>query len=463
VHLKNIAMFIKLLSFRNIMEFDLLSSQKSGLYRISQCIRYMKIALVYSFPFEPRSTQSDSVPIWIWNVANRLVRYHDVVVYSPRGYHQKKVEYFRGVKYRRISAGFDYWLRYVVQGASKRLSGFVQARRKHPYFESIFNEFTYILKVAKDLQTEKCDIVHIHEESRFISIIRALNPRIQIVFHMHSELITQLDYSMIEHRLRKADLILGCSRYITDKIRQSFPSLAGRCETLYNGVDIATFVNDSWKNKKRPKPKEVLFVSKVTPEKGLHVLLESFKEVVERYPSVRLEIVGSLNPWPMGLTIWLSEDSRVQKLASFYRKGSSTYLDYLKHRLVSLNISNNVTFHGRISHEQAVKFYQAADVFVQPSVISEAFGMGIIEAMACQVPVVATKVGGIPEIVENGKTGLLVEPGDSHALANAILELLSHEDLRRKMGKIGWKRVESFSWDNIVTNLVRLYGDMVAR
>jgi glycosyltransferase involved in cell wall biosynthesis len=349
----------------------------------------------------------------------------------------------------------------VVQGARKRFPGFDYARRKHPYFASTFNDFTYILKVAKDLQTEKCDIVHIQEETEFISIIRALNPRMQIILHAHCEWLSQLDHNMIEHRLRKADLILGCSRYITDRIRQSFPSLAGRCQTLYNGVDLATFINDPEKNGKRLELKQLLFVSRVTPEKGLHVLLEAFKEVVERNPCVRLEVVGPLNAWTLESNIWLSEDSKVQKLASFHRKGSLSYLDHLKHKLVSLNISNKVTFHGLIPHEQKVKFYQAADVFVQPSVFSEPFGMGIIEAMACQVPVVGTKVGGIPEIVEDGKTGLLVEPGDSRALANAILELLSNEDLRRKMGKIGRKQVESFSWDNIVANLLRLYRDMV--
>lgn len=419
----------------------------------------MKIGLIYNLAFEPRS-QNDSIPIWIYNVASRLARYHDVVVYSARDRNQEKVEYLQGVKYRRISSGLDYWLEYLMKGARKRLPGFDYARRKHPYVASIFNRLTYILKVAKDLRTEKCDIVHILEESEFISIIRAFNPSVRIVLHSHSEGLTWLDHNMIEHRLRKADLILGCSRYITDKIRQTFPSLAGRCQTLYNGVDLAEFINDPKKNKKR-LVQQLLYVCKVTPEKGLHVLLEAFKEVVERNPGVRLEIAGSLNAWPQSFHIWLSEDSKVQKLASFYKKRSSIYLDHLKHRLVSLELSNKVTFHGRIPHEKKIKLYQTADVFVQPSVFSEPFGMSIIEAMACQVPVVGTKVGGIPEIVEEGETGLLVEPGDSRALANAILELLSNEDLRRKMGKIGRKRVESFSWDNIVTNLLRLYRDMV--
>lgn len=241
----------------------------------------MKIAFVLPYPSEPRSPDG-SISIWTYNVASRLARYHDVVVYSPRGYHQEKVEYFRGVKCRRVSVTFDYLLGYVVQGIRKRLPGFAYARRKRPYFASIFSNFTYVLKVAKDLQTEKCDAVHLQEESEFIGIIRSLNPRIRIVLHMHCEWLSQLDHKMIEHRIRKADLILGCSEYITDKIRQSFPSLARRCQTLYNGVDLATFINDPKKNEKRLELKQLLFVSRVTPEKGLHVLLDAFKEVVKK-------------------------------------------------------------------------------------------------------------------------------------------------------------------------------------
>jgi glycosyltransferase involved in cell wall biosynthesis len=305
--------------------------------------------------------------------------------------------------------------------------------------------------------------VHIHEESQFINIIKAFNPKVKIVLHMHCEWLTQLDHRMIEQRIKKADLILGCSRYITDKIRQSLPSVAGRCRTLYNGVELAPLTIDPEISKKRLELKQLLFVSRVTPEKGLHVLLDALKEIVEKDPQVHLEVVGYLTTFPVEIGIWLSDDREIQKLESFYTKGSPRpYLDYLERKLVSLNISNNVTFHGLISNEQKLKLFQTAEVFVQPSVWSEPFGMSVIEAMAYQLPVVATKAGGIPEIVEDGETGLLVSPGDSCELAKAILQLLSNVELRRKMGKAGLKRVEYFSWDNVVTNLLRLYSSIFA-
>lgn len=84
--------------------------------------------------------------------------------------------------------------------------------------------------------------------------------------------------------------------------------------------------------------------------------------------------------------------------------------------------------------------------------------MPIIEAMAMGVPVVATRCGGIPEIVVDGETGFLVERGDSTALAQAILRLLSDEDLRKSMGKAARKRaVELFAWEKIAANLLNYY------
>lgn len=107
----------------------------------------------------------------------------------------------------------------------------------------------------------------------------------------------------------------------------------------------------------------------------------------------------------------------------------------------------SVSFTGLVQHSELHKHYQNSDVFILPSVCHEAFGMPIIEAMAMELPVIATRSGAFPEIVKEGQTGILVEPGDSDALAEAILILLSDENLRKSMGKSGQQRaLEKFSW-----------------
>ena len=77
--------------------------------------------------------------------------------------------------------------------------------------------------------------------------------------------------------------------------------------------------------------------------------------------------------------------------------------------------------------------------------------------MACGVPIVASKVGGIPDVVKDGWNGLLVPPGDSDALANAIIYLLENEDIRERMGKNGRERVKNYSWDKIAEETEKVY------
>ena len=312
--------------------------------------------------------------------------------------------------------------------------------------------------MAKDLKAEKTDIVHLHNFSQFVPIIRAFNPKIKIVLHMHCEWLTQLDRSMIESRLKEVDLVIGCSDYITEKIRRRFPQFAKRCRTVYNGVDVNHFVNENNQSAmKKNETKRLLFVGRNSPEKGLHVLIDAFQKVFECYPQAQLKIVGAQESAPIEFIVALSDDPKISDLASFYNR---SYISHLQGKL-SLGAASHVSFTGLVSRRQLINCYRDADVFIFPSVWNEPFGMPPIEAMATGIPLVATRVGGITEIVEDGKTGILVEPNDASALAEAILCLLSDEDLRKSMGKAARLRVyELFSWEKVVENLLRQYKNI---
>jgi len=427
----------------------------------------MKTALVHQ-PIETISlpAQVGSIEIWTNEVARRLARYCDVIIYAKKGRHQKEFEYHHGVQYRRISAAAtEEKFVYMLSAADKRLLRFFKFKR--PLFASNLYYFMYALRVAKDLRSEKCDIAHIQNFSQFVPIIRAFNPKIKIVLHMSCEWLTQLDRPMIESRLREADLVIGCSHYITEKIRRCFPQFAKRCQTVLNGVDVNHFVSENGQTVTRKNDvKRLLFVGRVSPEKGLHVLLDAFQKVVERYPQAHLKIVGSKWQLPLEWLIALSNDDKVSNLSSFYHGFSKTaslglsYFTHLQRQLFSLNISNHVTFTDFVPYARIINHYRDADILVNPS-FSEAFGRSLIEAMACQVPVVATRVGGMTEIVEDGKTGILAEPGDASTLAEAIIRLFSDEGLRRSMGKAARKRaVELYSWEKIVENLLCQYKNI---
>jgi glycosyltransferase involved in cell wall biosynthesis len=118
--------------------------------------------------------------------------------------------------------------------------------------------------------------------------------------------------------------------------------------------------------------------------------------------------------------------------------------------------NHRVHFVGYVREPLLQQFYRRADVQVVPSVSDEAFGLVCVEAMASGTPVVATAVGGIPEIVVDGDCGLLVEPGDAAAIAGAVNHLLASPALRRRMGERARRLVEErFTWDVIASQFVR--------
>lgn len=429
----------------------------------------MKVAFV-SQPFEDVSpfhegSSSSSLAVWTNEVARRLVSTSNVTIYARKGNSNRRVEHDAGIQYRRVSTALEDRFTRVLR-LLERLARF--PRRRRPVFASRLYYLTYIIQIAKDIRAQACDIVHIFNFSQFVPVIRAFNPSIRIVLHMHCEWLTQLDRDMVEKRLKKADLIVGCSDYITNNIRSSFPRYASRCQTVLNGVDIFRF-----STKRKPeiddsnRPRRLLYVGRVSPEKGLHVLLEAFSKVVEQYPRVQLEIVGAASEAPFDFTLLLSDDQEMSALAGFYTgaaKKKGLYVPRLREQLSAENLADKVMFRGNVPHAALGPHYHNADIFVFPSVWQEPFGIPLVEAMASQVPVVASRSGGIPEIVGDRKTGFLVDRGDAPTLADAVLTLLRNHELRRTMGAAGRERVTNlFCYEHIADTLLEQYKALVRR
>jgi len=409
--------------------------------------------------------QGGSISIWIYEVAQRLAKCCEVVVYTKKSRYSKKVEFDKGVKYLRISTFFDSWFEYLSKAVDKiertlrlkNLRHILFFRNiKRPLFASKFYYLIYSLQVAYDLKKEKCDIVHIFNFSQFIPIIKTFNPKIKIILHMQCDWLTQLDHTYIEKNLKEVDLVIGCSEYITNRIRIAFPWLANRCKTVYNAVDINNFIRKDESVKKDTQ--RLLYVGRISPEKGVHVLLDAFMEVIKTYPKAHLNLVGPIYIPHIEFIFPFDDDHKMKSLALLYQKTYSSYLQ----KKITKNISNNISFLGEVKHKELIKHYQKTDIFMFPSVWNEPFGIPIIEAMATEVPVIATRVGGIPEIIEEEKTGVLVEPDDDQALAEAITYLFSDNELKKTMGEAARKRViKLFTWDHIILKLLHHYNNIL--
>jgi len=195
-------------------------------------------------------------------------------------------------------------------------------------------------------------------------------------------------------------------------------------EVVYMGCNIEKFKNNR-KSRRNIREKlgisseeiVLLFVGSLIKKKGIFDLIDAFDQTYKKYKNLRLILVG---------------------------KGS----DYNKivYRLNKLQLENKVYIVGEKIHDRIPEWVNASDIFVFPS-YGEGLPNAVIEAMACSKPVIATRVGGIPEVIQDSKNGILIEKGNVRAITNAINCLIEDKKGRISMGKQGRQIVEEkFSW-----------------
>ena len=407
----------------------------------------MKIGFI-SQPFDNGvpPNPGGSIGMLTWELARRLSRSCQVEVCAPRVGSQPPHEEWENVRFHRFGLRPDRWLLDRPRGIKGPTS---ERNDTH----SVFYYPLYALRVANHLRASGCDIVHIHNFSQFAPIVRLLNPKTKIVLQMNCDWLNELDRDVIDKRLKHVDAIIGCSDYITNRVKTRFPHYADRCATLHNGVDIVQFSQRSLVPPEKER-KCVLFAGRVSPEKGVHVLLDAYKWVTAQEPEAQLMIVGGPYIPPLSFLVDLSSDPVVQGLRRFY---TLDYMEHLREKAKAMP-ENCVSFHGHLAQGDLATLLCSADVFVHPAVWGEPFGMAVVEAMGAGLPVIATRVGGIPEIVVDGETGLLVEPDNPVHLADAILQLVRNKKRAQCMGTAGAARVTKlFSWDTVTARLRSLY------
>jgi glycosyltransferase involved in cell wall biosynthesis len=171
-------------------------------------------------------------------------------------------------------------------------------------------------------------------------------------------------------------------------------------------------------------------VSWIIPEKGVLDLLAAARLVIARNPNVHFAFVGD-----------------------------GAYRTHYQLKCAEMGLSNHVTWTGQVEDPMSEGVYGAADVICQVSRWEEVFGYVIAEAMSSSRPMLATRVGGIPELVEDCKTGFLVDRGDIGAMAERILELVANRELRERMGRAGMDAAKAkFDLHGNVEKVVQLYG-----
>jgi glycosyltransferase involved in cell wall biosynthesis len=285
----------------------------------------------------------------------------------------------------------------------------------------------------------------------------------RLVLEMQSEWLSQMDPASVKKQLAYVDAVVPVSRHVERLFRDAFPGFPGVVATIHNGVDVDVFHPAGSGSDPDPSASaRLLFVGRVSPEKGVHTLLDAFARVVGRFPSATLDIIGPRTELPSRLLVDLSTDTLVRDLRRFYHEGGSNYQEYLNDLVRKHRLAEQVRFHGSLGHHEIVKHYQAAGIVVNPS-LSETFGISMVEGMACGVPVVGTQVGGMLDTVTS-EVGRLVPAEDPARLADAVCEILADRAAAKKMGVAGRARsIQDFTWNVRAQRLRRLYQSICAK
>jgi glycosyltransferase involved in cell wall biosynthesis len=198
-----------------------------------------------------------------------------------------------------------------------------------------------------------------------------------------------------------------------------------RIQVIPNGVDTQVFQPGQF-----PEPPEIIFVGRLVPNKGPLTMIRAAAAVNQRYPEARFTLVGD-GP----------QRQRLEREAA------------------RLGIAGAVRFTG--VRDDIPKMLRQSTLFVRPSTL-EGLPLTVLEAMACGLPVVATPVGGTPEVVRDGEQGLLVPVADAAALAEAILKLLDDPAAAAEMGRRGRETVlHGYGWENVVARTEEVYREVI--
>jgi L-malate glycosyltransferase len=284
----------------------------------------------------------------------------------------------------------------------------------------------------------KPDIVHAHYASSYglIGAFSGFHPYIISVWG--SDVLTFpvgkiINKYILKFNFRNADIILATSDFLLNETKKYTNKIVKK---IPFGVDLNYF---KFKKVERIFTSDTIVIGTIKSLEhiyGIDILINAFKRVFDenKFGSVKLLIVGSGN------------------LESEYRL-----------LVEELNLHDHVVFAGKISYEQVVDYHNMIDIFVNVS-RSESFGVSVLEASACEKPVIVSNAGGLGEVVVNNLTGLIVETENVDDTASALKVLISNERMRKEMGIQGRNFVkEHYEFTSNLTDTLSIYTELIKK
>ncbi|MFA6305785.1 MAG: glycosyltransferase family 4 protein [Candidatus Gracilibacteria bacterium] len=314
----------------------------------------------------------------------------------------------------------------------------INAKNKH-------NPVHYF-SLKRIIAEEKIDILHLNlwnPASCRYGFLAGKSAKTPMIVTEHDPFeITGIKNTFKKYGLKNISKIVSVSEENKKLLQKLFPPHKNKIEVIQNGIDIDWWQSQVLRFTESDKHEIkteifgaqddtliIISVAELHERKGLKYLIEATKSLSEKYPNIKTVIVGE------------GPD----------RKN-------LERLIKDLKLENHVILLGR--RKEIPKLLKSSNIFVLPS-RREAFGLVNLEAMITPLPVIASRTGGIPEIIKDGETGILVEPENEKELAQALEKLITNEALREKMAKNGFLRLkENFSAKKMAEKYEKLYTEL---
>jgi glycosyltransferase involved in cell wall biosynthesis len=396
--------------------------------------------LTTSFP----RFKGDFAGIFIYQLSKWLaLRGIEIEILAP---HDSGIKFFDSQNNIKINR-FPYFfpLRYQQLSYGNGLLSNLRNRRisaiQIPSF--MIAEFLFLLWTIKK---KKIDLIHAHWSlpQGLLAVICKRVFKIPCVTTFHGSDIYGLKRpifrSLNRMTIRGSNICTANSSATAQKVREIYGRKDIKIIPMGVNPDIFTKIRASDDMTVRMDANEeiILFVGRLIDLKGVEYLIRALPRVLQKRPLSKILVVGE---GPMKESLVALRDR--------------------------LNLETKISFEGHVSHDRLSQYFSTARLFVLPSIVNEkgeteGLGVVLLEAMACRVPVIGTDVGGIPDIIYDGKTGLLARQKDPQDLGNQMIRLLSDENLRTKIVSNAQDLIQKkFSWEVIADRFIEIYRDLL--
>ncbi len=296
---------------------------------------------------------------------------------------------------------------------------------------------------SKKLKEFNPDIIHTNDSRHFTTFLSYIfskkykKPMILTEHGFHSlKSFTKIIYTFY-NRLISQKIFRQSKKIITvsKSFKKEVISLGipvNKIEMIYNSLNLEEYDIKIRRDKKNSKNKIIFSAGRLIEEKGFQYLIKAIPILLEEFPNLILMLAGPNH---------------------YYKK-------HLENISNQLNIRKQVLFLGEISEYKLKKFMKLSDIIVIPS-LYEPFGIIALEAMAMGKPIVASKIGGLSEIISEGKTGLFVNPGSHLDIYEKVRTLLNNEKLSKKLSKQAKNESKKYDWEKNIGKIIRIYKSVI--